>query len=379
MKRLIPLLLIMSLLLSGCAGILDGSFHSVTPHEEKYTPKEEQIVSASNYGSLYATLCAMVEKGEESGIIFVEKYDQSMVEADMKRAIKQAMVKEPIAAYAVTEITFDLGANAGQSAVAVNITYLHNRTEIEKIQRMADMIKAKDAIGNALNSCESSLVLHVDNFEDMDFVQWVKNYAAEYPEKVMEAPEVTANIYPSEGKKRVVELKFAYQNSRDDLKTMQTQVGPLFDVAAIYAGMDGDEMDRFFKLYSFLMGSSPNFQLETSITPAYSLLEHGVGDSRAFATVYSAMCRLTGLECVTVTGTRAGEPWYWNIVRMDGEYYHIDLLQCHQADLFEGKFDEDMSGYVWDYSAYPECARPVEEPTEPTETEEATEPSEPIE
>ena len=355
MKRLFALLMMCCLMLTGCAGVLDGSFHSVTPHEDNSNQKEEQVVSAGNFEELYSTLCSMVENGTESGIISVEKYDQSKVESDMNRAINQATAKDPITAYAVTEITYELGTNAGQSAVAVNIVYLHNRTEIRKIQHMVDLASAEEAIGTALDNCESGLVLYVENFENMDFVQWVKNYAATNPDKVMEAPEVTANIYPQEGEQRVLELKFSYQYSRDDLKIMQEQVQPLFDAAVIYAGQDGNEMDRFFKLYSFLMGSSPEFKTQTSITPAYSLLEHGVGDSRAFATVYAAMCRQAGLECITVTGTRDGEPWYWNIVLIDGVYYHIDLLQCHQEDLFEGKFDADMTGYVWDYSAYPAC------------------------
>ena len=372
MKRLIPILLVLCMLLSGCAGFLDGSFHSVTPHEEKETPKEEQVLSAINYGTLYATLCAMVEKGEESGIISVEKYDQSQVVADMTKAIEQVRDKDPITAYAVKEIRFEYGSNAGQSALAVNIDYLANRTEIHKIQRLTDMNRAKHAIGVALDQCESGVVLYVENYEDTDLVQWVKNYAAEHPEKVMEAPEVISNIYPNEGSRRVIELKFAYQNSRDDLKTMQSKVLPLFEVATIYAGMDSGETERYFKLYSFLMGSSPEFLLETSITPAYSLLEHGVGDSRAFALVYAAMCREAGLGCITVTGTRAGEPWYWNIIQMDGRYYHVDLLQCYQVDWFEGKLDGDMSGYVWDYSAYPECKAP-EEAAEPEETTEPTE------
>ena len=41
-----------------------------------------------------------------------------------------------------------------------------------------------------------------------------------------------------------------------------------------------------------------DYRIETSITPAYSLLRHGVGDSRAFAVVYAAMCQQAGLECL---------------------------------------------------------------------------------
>jgi hypothetical protein len=59
-----------------------------------------------------------------------------------------------------------------------------------------------------------------------------------------------------------------------------------------------------------------------------------VGDSRAFATVYAAMCRSAGLECMTVTGTRAGEPWTWNIILDNGGYYHVDLQRSNLSGQF---------------------------------------------
>ena len=79
------------------------------------------------------------------------------------------------------------------------------------------------------------------------------------------------------------------------------------------------------------------------------------------------MCRRAGLEGSTVTGTRAGEAWYWNIIQDNGKYFHVDLLRCSETGSFEKKPDSRMSGYVWDYSAYPQCIRSAEE--EPAETE----------
>ena len=96
-----------------------------------------------------------------------------------------------------------------------------------------------------------------------------------------------------------------------------------------------------------------NYKVETSITPAYSLLCHGVGDSEAFATVFAAMCRNAGLECHTVSGTRAGEAWFWNMIREGDVYYHVDLLQSKAAGQLQRWTDDQMQGYVWDYSAYP--------------------------
>ena len=122
-----------------------------------------------------------------------------------------------------------------------------------------------------------------------------------------------------------------------------------------------------------------DYKMDTSITPSYSLLYHGVGDSRAFAEVYAAMCRQAGLECMIVTGTRDGAPWTWNMVRDGGEYYHVDLLR--NSGNFREYTDMEMTGYVWDYSAYPSCdtyyqetvAPAAEAPTEP-EVQDPTEP-----
>lgn len=368
MKRITLLFLVLCLLLSGCGGLFNGSYHNVTRHEEEDSQEDAQIVSVSNYASLYSTLRSAIADGMESIIISVARYDQDAVEMDMSAAIERVITTDPIAAYAVEDIEFELGSNAGQPAVAVTVNYLHNRTEIRKIRHLQDRDGVETAIAEVLDNCDSGTVLYIKDYAEMDFAQWVEDYAAANPDKVMELPAVTANIYPEAGEDRVVELKFLYQNSRESLRSMQGKVKPLFSAAAIYAGGDGDTAERYFKLYSFLMGLFQTFQLDTSLTPAYSLLQHGVGDSKAFATVYAAMCEEAGLECIVVTGMRAGEPRYWNIVQTEEVYYHVDLLACEQNGDFLMQTDEEMraademTGYVWDYSAYPACGvLPAEE------------------
>lgn len=352
MKRIVPLILAAALLLTGCSGWLDTSYHNMTPHEEETNLQEGEIVSVGNYRGLYDTLCGMVESGTESGIISVARYDQQLIEGDMAAAVEDVLATNAIAAYAVEGIRFELGTNAGQSAVAVNITYLHNRAEILKIAHLASGEELTAAVAQALDDCDSGIVVYVADYQDMDLDQWVSDYAAANPDQVMEVPEVTVNLYPDEGTDRVLEVKFTYQNSRESLRAMQKKVGDLFEAAAVYAGGDSDPQEQYFKLYSFLMGLFQTYQTDTSITPAYSLMQHGVGDSKAFATVYAALCVKNGLECATVTGTRAGEPRYWNMVRIDGAYYHVDVLECGETGEFVFRVDQEMAGYVWDYSAY---------------------------
>ena len=352
-KRIWALCLAGCLLLTGCEGIFDSSYVYTEPHKEENTQTDTGAIQASDYDSLCKALANLAENGTESGIVYVPRYDQSKISADISKAGRQTLLDNPIAAYAVEDIQCELGTSGGQSAIAVNITYVHDRSEIRKIRRVTDLEMAKAVITEELDNCAAGVVLYLENFEAVDLAQMVEDYADSSPQTVMETPQVTVNIYPETGDSRVVELKFTYQNSRDSLRSMQEQVSPVFASAVLYVSGDAAEREKFSQLYSFLM-ERYEYKVETSITPAYSLLRHGVGDSKAFAVVYGAMCRRAGLNCYVVTGTRWGEPWFWNIVEDDGQYYHVDLLRCSEEGYFQERTDAEMEDYVWDYSAYTE-------------------------
>ena len=159
-------------------------------------------------------------------------------------------------------------------------------------------------------------------------------------------------VYPNDQPgTRIVELRFTYQTSREALRQMQNQVNRVFSSAELYITSDNTDIQKYSQLYSFLM-ERYDYSLDTSITPAYSLLIHGVGNSEAFASVYAAMCRQAGLECQVISGTKNGEAWYWNLIRVDGKGYHVDLLEASSQGGFFYLTNEQMEGYVWDYSAH---------------------------
>ena len=372
-KRLVLIAVAICLLLSGCS-IFDGSYVHVVPHREQQSTGNSRIVSADNYRQLRSVVEAMVDYGSESGVINVADFDQNLVEKHMTAVAFHIRETYPIGAYAVEEITYEIGTNSGRPAIAVNISYRHSRIEIQKIRSVQNLQKAKTVIGEALDSHSANLVLEIEKYEEQDFSQIVEDYVQSNPNKVMEMPQVASAVYGT-GEARVVELTFTYQNSRDDLRTMQSRVDDIFDSAALYVSSEASDSRKLNQLYGFLMERF-DYKLETSITPAYSLLNHGVGDSRAFAMVYAAMCRQADLECYIIKGTRMGEPWTWNMVLDNGIYYHVDLLRSYNEGGFGKYLDTEMSGYVWDYSAYPACRENIIDPQDPEETEEITAPTE---
>lgn len=382
MKRFVICLLAASFLLSGCS-LFDGSAYSVTPHQDQSQQAEDEVISVSNYRELREALVELVHNGTESRVINVPDYDSAQLEQDMQLAISYIQQTDAIGAYALDGLTYELGSNGFVAAVAVKVTYRHGREELQQIQTAANMEAVWERIGTALLRCDSGIVMLVEQYEETDLIQLTEDYAQENPDMVMESPEVTLEVYPENGSQRVVSMKFTYQNSRNDLRQMQMQVSPIFNSATLYVSGSGPDSQKLSQLYAFLMERFDSYQIKTSITPSYSLLHHGVGDSRAFAMVYAKMCSLAGLECRIVTGSRQGEPWSWNIVCDSGYYYHVDLLRCSERETFQMQTDKQMRDYVWDYSAYPVCTgKPVEtetvDQTEETAGSEATEEAEPM-
>ena len=378
MKRLGILLLTFCLLLTGCSW-MEGSYQSVTPHHQQKEGGETTIETADSYLQLRTALENMILSGTKSSVISVGEIPEDRLQDFLEMAVRYVRDSFPMGAYAVEEIRCELGTVGGTTALAVEIQYLHERQEILSVLHVADMEQVRALIGNALTRYETGLVMLIGDYQFTDVHQMVEDYARENPGAVMEIPETSVQLYPNSGRQRVLEVKFTYQSSRDALRSMGDTVQRVFNSAALYVSHDAEDSRKLSQLYSFLMERFSEYQIKTSITPAYSLLNHGVGDSNAFAVVFAEMCQRADVECHVVVGTCRGEPWSWNMVLEDGYYYHVDLLACRQWGGYLPMTDGQMEDYVWDYSAYPACpGRPiVPEDSEPTE--EADQPSEPQE
>lgn len=353
--RLCPLLLAV-LLLAGCS-LFDGQYVRVTPHEMQSVKNQEASPTVNNYMDLRRSLVEMVAAGRESMVILTQDYPETALEDNMAGAREYICSYDPVGAYAVEDMTYEIGTKSGLTAVAVTIAYRHSQSDIRGITHLDGMDRLEQTVLNALEAIDFRKVMLVSGYRTTDFSQMVQDLSQYSPQTVMECPQVTADIY-GKGTTKLVELTFSYENGRDALKQMRGQVSDVFNAAALYVSGDGSDFQKYSQLYSFLMDRF-SYTMESSITPAYSLLRHGVGDSRAFANVYGAMCRSAGLECLTVTGTRNGDPWTWNMICDNGSYYHLDLTRCKEEGQFWERTDDAMTGYVWDYSAFPESTAVV--------------------
>jgi len=247
MQRLTAVFLCLCLLLTGC-GWLDGEYHSVTPHQQHSGSSDTKTETAENYLQLRTAMENMVFSGIENRVISVSDFQDEQLQRALEMAVRYVKSTDPIGAYAVEDISYEVGTIGSTTAVAVKITYRHERSEIQKIRKVDNMDQARSLIEAAIANCDANLVMLVDHYSPTDVQQLVDDYAQANPSAVMETPEVTEQLYPDSGQERVWTLRFTYQTSRDDLRIMQGQVERIFNSAALYVSQDAGDARKLSQL-----------------------------------------------------------------------------------------------------------------------------------
>lgn len=388
MKRILALLLCI-LVLSGCSAIAPDSYHSVTPHEIV----DPQISStdaaeAADYHSLKVAILNQVRTGRTESIIHVASDYEGDVEEDLKQAAYEVSTMNPLGAYAVEYMTHSCNLLVSYYEIRVSITFRRTAQEIASLKTVSSEKQLQELLVEAVDTFDDRLAVHVSDYnnEDEDIAAFVAEYAFANPATVIEVPKIAVSVYPETGKSRIIEASFHYKNNPQGLQAKRRAVETNIDAAAEYIRYRQEDYDKIHLLYSYLTQRFQYRQAETA-TPLYDALCSGIADPTGLSQAWTLICEKAGVECMTVTGMKNGEPYTWNILRTGSHYRHLDLAQCilERSGLVMHS-DGEMTAYYWNMEQYPSCeplpaaqpeteAPPEEEETE-TQTPEDEQPSE---
>lgn len=99
---------------------------------------------------------------------------------------------------------------------------------------------------------------------------------------------------------------------------------------------------------------------------AYGVLIKHVGVCDGYATAFKKLLDAAGVENIIVVGTAEGQNHAWNIVKLDGQYYQVDVTfdspfvrgtsrQIMTHNYFNVTDSVMAQDHVWDRSKYPAC------------------------
>lgn len=385
MKRILAVLLLLSTL-CGCSNLVENQYyvtgkHSEQPSQTSQTePPAEEPTVVSDRSDLRAAVLYCTRNWIEQDVFLVENYDGDFHQ-DLSEVLNHATQEDPIGAYAVDYIDVQLLGDTVSGSAHVAIVFRRSAAEVDSIITVNGTANALRRVQLALASYETSLTLRIRNYQETDFGERIRDYCYKELDKILVLPELSAEVYPKSGETRILELHFSYPNTREEMRLMLSSVNTTLSSAASYIQSGKDDRERLELLSRFL---TTRFDYKIAhkepTMVAYELLHDGLAHSLSFASVFRYECLLSGMDCWLVSGMKSSQPYYWNIVYLNGIYYHVDLMRHiknRDNNLTLLTAGELLSeGYEWNLTAYPFTPE-MQEPTQPLESNAPTELAEP--
>ncbi len=123
---------------------------------------------------------------------------------------------------------------------------------------------------------------------------------------------------------RAINLKYGYTKRETDSYKMLCDS----KIQDIFAQADGSQslMEYLDEVHFSILSNAEYYDDDSSmdIYEALGVLVKGRGVCESYARAFEYVCQKMGLDNLIVVGD-AGEPHMWNMIKIDGEWYHIDL------------------------------------------------------
>lgn len=362
MKKLpisVIVLMVVVAMSCGCASILEDEVTIISTHidQQPERPSKEQI-DVSKYDELVWEILNLVKEHETSGRIRAYSYDGE-VETDVEKACFKIKNDSTLGVYAVSDITYTTTKIVSYYEIEVNIEYRRTKQQVDSITDISTMRYWGTALLNIISECSEEAVFKTSlSVTEEDIEQLVEETYYVNPGKIVMKPVIEVVIYQTSEDYKIIEVRFGYAGVlRGHASTLASYVSwntsktvgkldeeVLISLAEILmAACEYDEgMAKTISVYG-----AQNFAVT-----AYGALVGGSAVGEGYAMAFKALCDELNFECDVVLGTLNERIHAWNIVKLYGFYYHIDVAMCDVNGMETAflKTDTDFinDGYEWD-------------------------------
>lgn len=362
-KRILSVILLAALALSmcGCGSIYEKEYVAIedyAPANQQETATDEKVVVKSFTGLKQAILRCVTEGRTEGSIVFDSDYPGDPSE-DMASACWQIRTQNPLCAYCVDNISYEIMHIVAYDEAAVRISYADFGGSVSDIVQLSFGTGIDELILDAMTQGKHRLELYILNSSYT--AERMENIVAEvyhdHPICVPKEPKATVSVYSGTGTQHLYVIEFDYGMSDDELDACRETLSRL----NAFAGMDVDGLNEgqaALAACSYLVYNCTISDIEQD-NSAYSALVNHRGNSEGLALAYVELCRELGLDCEIVYGQKNWDSHCWNIVSVMGSSYHVDITECIRLGIESGFLMDDQEmwiSYRWDISSHPSCS-----------------------
>ena len=368
MRRMLCLLLagLALLTLSGCRSVFEREYYYETPYSGDIGMPSDQATEIRNYNMLKTALTNMITNHTEKGEFRFVSYNGSLNE-DLAAACFEIKSDHPLGAYAVETLSYDTSYVVSYYMANIYITYKRTARELQSIVYTSTTEDFDESVFTSVDEYEPSLVIRCfsPGIDETYIRRLVQRHYYDDPTLLITQPQVEVTSYPADGTNCIYELRFRYGVSRQRGTVMSAALTDrLKETAAAMTETGQPKLALESALYlseNCAEGSAYSIYADT----AYGAVVQGDADSKGLALAYRALCAVLGIDCTVVEGGSGGinaQSHYWNIICLDGDYYHVDVsaMAADPAQAFLLN-DETLWGrLIWETADYPACDGPLD-------------------
>lgn len=363
MKKTIAFLLAVCALLtlSGCGSLFEDEYYYEAPYSGDIGPRSDRATEVRNYSMLKTALTNMIVNHTETGELRFTNYNGSPSE-DLAAACFEIKSQHPLGAYAVETLSYDTSYVVSYYMANIYIGYKRTAEELKSIVYSSDKTDFNRNLESAADRLAPSLVIRCYDAEvNEDYVlEHLKEYYYYDPVTTVVEPEAEVTGYPAEGENRIFDIRLRYEIPAQRIIPMSLALQTKLE-EAVRSMEETEQPAQALECAAYLSDLCAGGSAEALYAgTAYGAMVNGNADSKGFALAYRALCKQRDLDCTVVEGsfgTMRSEPHFWNIIALDGAYYHVDVSAFlgDPAAAFLRSDDELWGAYIWDTAAYPAC------------------------
>lgn len=268
--------------------------------------------------------------------------------------------------------------NSGSSLIEVSFNYINTKEDNSVRAKTPNDIES--ALMNGIGQYNSDITISTIDpaYANLNvFAQQLKDLIYKYNEttyienmnvsnsKLYLTNNIAANIFT---------VHVAYKFTKDQIMSMNSAVDSKVKEivsSAVTPGMT--EYQKELALHDYIAKNTSydykNYMAKTETAEdhtAYGVLINKIGVCDGYSMAFKLLLKEAGIESSIVTGTINGGGHAWNIVKLDNEYYQVDVTfdapfvngtttQILTHTYFNITDDVMSKDHVWEKSKYPLC------------------------
>lgn len=183
--------------------------------------------------------------------------------------------------------------------------------------------KLYDKLVSAMLDCDSKI--QFDSDENISFEELFDTYQLIYnDENRLFYISPTIEYVSDKTTGNISSMKVNYTYSKEEIRSMQAEIDRETDKILSMITPEMNDYDIVKLFHDYIIVNCTYDSDAKNPNSIYGTLVEKDALCQGYSQSFTYLCSLAGIDSFIVLGV-ANEPHMWNVVKMDGDYYHVDL------------------------------------------------------